>query len=59
MQFNDATRAAIIALIQSVFPVLILLGVVSLTTDQVAALMLVVTNVLTLSALVFKSGQGT
>lgn len=54
---NDNTRAAIIAFIQSVFPVLELAGAVSLTSDQIAAVMLAVGNGLTLLALMWKRGQ--
>jgi hypothetical protein len=44
----DAIAAAVIALIQSIFPVLILTGAVDWTSDTIAAVMLVVTNTVTL-----------
>lgn len=56
---NDVTRAAIIAFVQSIFPVLQLGGFVHLTSDEIAAVMLLVGNALTLAALVYKRGQGT
>lgn len=49
---SNQFRAAIIALIQSVFPVLVLLGV-DLSDDAIAAIMLVITNTMTLLALLF------
>jgi hypothetical protein len=54
---NDAQRAAIIALIQSLFPVLMILGIVSLTADQISILMLFITNGLTTFMLFWKRGQ--
>ena len=54
---NDITRAAIIAFVQSLFPVLQLAGVVDLTSDQIAAVMLAIGNGLTLLFLVIKAGQ--
>jgi len=56
---NDKLRAAIIAFVQSVFPVLEIAGVVSFTGDQVAVIMLCIGNFLTLAAFLFKSGQST
>ena len=44
-------RAAIIAVVQSVFPALVLLNVIDWTSDTIAAVMLVVTNVVTLTFL--------
>lgn len=44
---TDKARAAVIATIQSLLPVLILLGVVNWTSDQVAIVMLFVTNAVT------------
>lgn len=44
----DIIAAAFIALIQSLFPVLVLTGAVHWTNDTVAAVMLVVTNAVTL-----------
>ena len=58
MQLNDVTRAAILAFIQSIFPVLQFSGAVSFSGDQVAAIMLLVGNALTLIFLVVKAGQG-
>jgi len=49
---SNRVRAAIIALAQSIFPVLILAGV-DLSDDAIAAIMLVITNVVTLLALMF------
>ena len=54
---DDRLRAAIIALIQSTFPVLVLLGIVQLTEVQVAGIMLVLSNALTVFMLIFKKGQ--
>lgn len=49
---SNQLRAAIIALAQSAFPVIVLLGV-DLSDDAIAAIMLVITNAITLIALVF------
>jgi hypothetical protein len=57
MNLNDTTRAAIIAFVQSVFPVLLIAGVVELTEEEIGAVMLVVANGLTLLALLFPKGQ--
>lgn len=54
---DDRLRAAIIAFIQSTFPVLVLLGIVQLTEVQVAGIILVLSNALTVFMLVFKKGQ--
>lgn len=54
---NDNIRAAIIALAQSLFPVLVLLNVIDLDETQIAAIMLFITNAITLVALFFKGGQ--
>ncbi len=51
MTRSEQIRAAIIAMIQSLFPALVLLGVISWTSDTIAAVMLVVTNVVTLGFL--------
>lgn len=56
---NDQTRAAIIATILSVFPVLQLTGAVSLTGDQISQIMLLVSNVLTFAALIVRSTAST
>lgn len=61
IKVTDTKRAALIALIQSIFPVLnILLGAfgqTQLTTDQISIIMLLVTNGLTTLFLFWKSGQ--
>ena len=49
---SNRVRAAIIALVQSVFPVLVLAGV-NLSDDAIAAIMLVITNTVTVIALLF------
>ncbi len=49
---SNQQRAAIIALAQSIFPVVILAGV-DLPDTAVAAIMLVITNAVTLVALIF------
>lgn len=54
---TNGMRAAIIALAQSSFPVLVLLGV-NLSSDAVAAIMLVITNAVTLLALIFPGPSG-
>lgn len=54
---NDQLRAAIIAAIQSLFPVLNILGIVNLTSDQISVLMLCITNFITLFFLAYKKGQ--
>lgn len=54
---NDTQRAAIIAFIQSVFPVLVLTGLVNLTDVAIAAIMLCVSNGLTMFMLLWKNGQ--
>lgn len=54
---NDAIRAAIISFINSVFPVLNLLGLVSFTSDEISTIMLLINNGLTLAMLTFKRGQ--
>jgi hypothetical protein len=53
---NDQIRAAIIAFLQSVFPLAVLFGA-PVTETQVAATMLVVNNGLTLVMLFWKKGQ--
>ena len=47
----------LISFIQSVFPVLQLVGLVDFTSDQVAAIMLCIGNFITLLAFIFKAGQ--
>jgi len=54
---NDKTRAAILALAQSLFPVLQILGFLTFTADEVALIMLLIGNALTVVALVVKEGQ--
>lgn len=49
---SNRIRAAIIALAQSAFPMLILVGV-DLSDEAIAAAMLVITNTVTLIALLF------
>ena len=49
---SNTLRAAIIALAQSIFPVLVLLGV-DLSSEAISAIMLVITNTVTLTALIF------
>ena len=49
---SNRIRAGIIALAQSLFPVLILVGV-DLSDEAIAAIMLVITNTVTLAALLF------
>ena len=55
---NDKLRAAIIAVLQSTIPLLQSFGVVDLSGDQVAQIMLAVNNGLTLLMLFWKTGQG-
>ena len=54
---GDVNRAAILAFIQSIFPVLQFSGAVSFSGDEVAAIMLLVGNALPLIFLVVKAGQ--
>lgn len=56
-ELDDTKRAAILAFIQSVFPVLQFTGAVTFTGDQVAAIMFMIGAGLGLFALVFKKGQ--
>jgi hypothetical protein len=49
---SNELRAAIIAVAQSVFPVMVFLGV-DLSDAAIAAIMLVITNTITLLALLF------
>ena len=55
---NDKVRFAIVAVFNSVIPLLQSFGVVSFTGDQVAQIMLVVNNSLGLIMLFWKTGQG-
>lgn len=52
-------NAAVIALIQSLFPALVLLGVIDWSSDTIAAVMLVVTNTVTLIGLFFALSKTT
>lgn len=54
---NDITRAAIISTINSLFPVLNIIGVLSLTGDEISVLMLFINNFITMLFLVIKFGQ--
>lgn len=54
---NDLTRAAIIAFAQSVFPVLVITGIANFTEEQIAAIILLISNGITLGALLWKEGQ--
>ena len=54
---SNGIRAAIIALAQSIFPVLILAGV-DLSDEAIAAIMLVITNAVTLIALLLPAESG-
>lgn len=55
---NDNLRFALVTLIASVFPVLELTGLVSLTGDQVAVIMAFIGNCLGVIMLFWKTGQG-
>lgn len=57
VNLNDQTRAAIIAFAQSVFPVLLIAGIIDLSEEEIGAVMLVIANGLTLAALLFPKGQ--
>lgn len=51
---TNALRAGIISLASSLFPVLNLIGVTDLTADGISAIMLVITNALTILFLIWK-----
>lgn len=53
---NDNQRAAIIAFLQSLFPVAVLLGL-NIDSQAQAAIMLAITNGMTLFMLLWKKGQ--
>ena len=53
MKNRDGIAAAVIATVNSVFPFLVLVGVLDWTPDTIAGAMLVVTNVVTLGGLLF------
>lgn len=52
-------NALVFALVQSLFPALILLGVIDWTSDEQAIVMLVVTNVLNLVGFFFAQSPST
>ena len=54
---NDMLRGAIIAALNSLFPVLNLVGVLNLTGDQISIVMLFANNLITLLFLIVKYGQ--
>lgn len=51
---TNEQRAALIALLNSLFPVLNLIGVLSLTGDEVSIVMLLVNNAITFAMLLWK-----
>lgn len=51
---TNEQRAALIALINSLFPVFNLIGIVSLTGDEISIIMLLVNNSLTFAMLLWK-----
>ncbi len=55
---NDDLRLLIMSTLQSLFPVLNLLGVISLTGDEISVVMVLMGNVVLLGARAFKKGQG-
>lgn len=52
MNKRDGVVAAVIATINSLFPVLNLLNVIHLTSDEISVVMVCVTNVVTLAGLI-------
>ena len=54
---SEQIRAAIIAVIQSLLPALVLLHVIDWTSDTIAAVMLVVTNTVTLFFLLLPNAE--
>lgn len=50
---SEQLRAAVIAFVQSLLPFLVLVGIISWTSDTIAACMLVVTNATTLGFLLY------
>jgi hypothetical protein len=54
---NDATRAALMALAQSILNLLVLLEVLDLDGGQLGAVNLVLNNAVLLFALLYKKGQ--
>lgn len=57
MQLNDATRAALMAAVQSLLNVLVLLGLVHITSETLAGIMLAISNAVVFLGLIIKSGQ--
>lgn len=51
---TDKQRAGVIGFLQSLFPVLVVLGIAELNADQISILMLCINNGLTLLALFWK-----
>lgn len=54
---NDIVRTALISTLNKFFPVLVIIGVVTLTDVQTAIIMSFIGDFVTLLFLVFKSGQ--
>lgn len=54
---NDALRTALRSAVESVIALVVILGLFDLSGEQVGAIMLVVTNFLTLTMFFWKSGQ--
>lgn len=59
MNRSEQLRAAIIAVVQSLLPALVLLNVIDWTSDTIAAVMLVVTNITTLAFLLLPNAPAT
>lgn len=55
IKLSDQVRALLIATIQSLFPVLNLLGIINMTGDETSVLMLFINNLVTMAFLVFKA----
>jgi hypothetical protein len=55
---TDALRTALRSFIESIISLIVILAIFDLTAEQVGAIMLVVTNALTLTMFFWKSGQG-
>lgn len=54
---NDGFRTALISFLQSIFPVIVLSGVAAMSDQLIGAIMLLITNGITLLMLFWKSGQ--
>ena len=54
---SDDVRLLIMATLQSVFPVLNIVGVLNLTADEISLVMVLLGNLVLLGARVFKKGQ--